>query len=208
MILTLSGYTQSGIIQDIVGIEGGSSDNPNDPGGNTKYGITQATANSYAAQLKAQFSWDGTMANLTVAMATWIYVQGYWNKLSLDQVVSSAPIIAHKLFDIGVNLSLLEAGQYLQNALNVFSKAQSWYSHLKVDGNVGPTTISTLNTYLQKRGNTTGQWHLALLIASQQSVHYMTDAQNSQSQETFEDGWQDRVGQDIAGYARALSIVT
>lgn len=205
-LLTLSAYTQDNIIMDIVGIEKGYTNNPDDHGGATKFGISYAEAMRNHDDLVRLFGWDGTMQNLTVQMAVWMYKKDYWDPLNLDSIFASAPIVAHKLFDISVNMGQTVAGEYLQHALNVFSKKQTWYRHLTIDGNVGAVTIGAFNTYLRNRGVNTGIWHLVVAIAGQQSAHYIGIAEHDVTQETFEDGWQDRVGMELIAYARALGL--
>ncbi|HWT40136.1 MAG TPA: glycosyl hydrolase 108 family protein [Dongiaceae bacterium] len=205
-IAYLSNYNQTSIIQDIIGIEGGDTetDDPNDHGGDTKYGVTLKEAATFSSQLKSQFGWDGTMTNFTEAMAMWVYVNGYWNVMNLTTVFNVHPLLAHKLFDIGVNLGVGEAGQFLQRVLNVLNKGQAWYPNLKVDGNIGSVTAGALATYVQKRGSAPmGVWHVLFGLTALQGNFYITDAEHDATQESFEDGWLERAA-DIFGHDAAL----
>jgi len=201
-IAALSGYNQTSIIEDIIGIEGGDTetDNPDDHGGDTRFGVTLKEATSFLSQLKAQFNWDGTMAHFTEPMAMWVYVNGYWNVLNLTSIFAVHPLIAHKLFDIGVNMGVGEAGQFLQRVLNVLNKGQAWYPDLAVDGGIGSKTVNALTTYIQKRGSAPmGVWHVLFGLSALQGAFYITDAEHDSSQETFEDGWLERAA-DIFGH--------
>ena len=72
----------------VVGIEGNYSNDPNDPGGETKYGISK----------RAHPSLD--IANLTLEDAKAIYKKEYWDVLGLD---NEPWYLQLNLFDIAVN---------------------------------------------------------------------------------------------------------
>lgn len=72
----------------VVGVEGGYVNNPADPGGETKYGISKR---SYPTL---------DIANLTLDDAKAIYKRDYWDPLNLDNELYP---IALLLFDAAVN---------------------------------------------------------------------------------------------------------
>jgi lysozyme family protein len=72
----------------VIGVEGGYVNDPADPGGETKYGITKR---SYP---------NLDIANLTLDEAKAIYQRDYWNPLSLDTEPYSVALL---LFDAAVN---------------------------------------------------------------------------------------------------------
>lgn len=77
--------------QKTIGHEGGYVNDPADPGGETKYGISKR---SYPkVDIKA----------LTLDQAKEIYRKDYWDKLDLEDL---DPEVAAKLFDIGVNMGV------------------------------------------------------------------------------------------------------
>ncbi len=112
----------------VIGVEGGYTANPLDPGNwtggkcrigqcnGTKYGISAA---SYPT-LK--------IADLTLADAQGIYRRDYWDKTAGDDL---PPALALLVFDAAVNSGPDRAVKWLQTALNV-----------SVDGIVGPLTIA------------------------------------------------------------------
>lgn len=63
-----------------------------------------------------------------------IYHQQYWEPLHLDQINSQE--VANKVFDIGVNMGVVSAARFLQNACGVTA-----------DGIVGPLTIDRANSH-------------------------------------------------------------
>jgi lysozyme family protein len=72
----------------VVGIEGGLVNDPKDPGGVTKYGIS-----------KRQYP-DVDIANLTVEQAKAIYLRDYWNTHDLDSLEYGKALL---VFDTAVN---------------------------------------------------------------------------------------------------------
>ena len=76
--------------------EGGYNNNPQDPGGPTNFGITLG---DYRKYIKA----DGTafdVKNMTVAQASVIYKERYWDALGCDNLPSG---VDYTCFDYGVN---------------------------------------------------------------------------------------------------------
>jgi lysozyme family protein len=100
--------------------EGGYVNNPNDPGGVTNMGITQA-------DMPGQ-----DMRALTVEQAENYYVQSYW-KPFYSQIESQS--IASKLFDLGVLFGVRTAIEAIQTALDITA-----------DGVFGEETLAAVNS--------------------------------------------------------------
>jgi lysozyme family protein len=77
--------------------EGGYTNDPNDPGGETKYGISKR---SYP---------DLDIKNLTIEEATDIYYQNYWLKAGCDNVLFPFNLI---FFDTAVNCGVERAKRF------------------------------------------------------------------------------------------------
>lgn len=99
----------------VIGHEGGLTDNPADPGGLTKYGISQR---SYPGE---------DIRSLTLARAQEIYRRDYWNPIRGDNLPEA---LALCLFDMAVNSGVSRAVRTLQKAIDV-----------PVDGLLGPGTL-------------------------------------------------------------------
>jgi len=99
----------------VIGHEGGLVDNPADPGGLTKFGISQR---SYPSE---------DIRNLTLERAQEIYQRDYWAPLKADQLPNA---LALCLFDMAVNAGVGQAVRTLQKAIEVH-----------VDGIMGPGTL-------------------------------------------------------------------
>ncbi len=98
----------------VVGLEGGYVNNPADPGGETKFGISKR---SYP---------DLDIVNLTVDQAKAIYLAKYWTPASCDSLPWPVNCL---LFEVDVNTGAGTGNRLLQAAL-----------HVAADGIIGPGT--------------------------------------------------------------------
>lgn len=120
-------------------VSGGYTDDPDDSGGETRFGVTVAVAR--------RAGYRGEMRKLPYEIACEVYRKKYWGKLHLDDVSDAR--VAHELFDTAVNCGPGAAGRFLQRTLNLFSVNGKRYRRVKVDGKVGPATIRTLRRALK-----------------------------------------------------------
>jgi lysozyme family protein len=104
--------------------EGGYVNNPNDNGGPTKYGITQADMPGV------------NIADITTDQAIAYYSEHYWKPL-YSQI--NDQLIAEKLFDMGVLFGIATAVKMLQFSMQPVINLVS-------DGNFGPNTLNATNT--------------------------------------------------------------
>lgn len=100
--------------------EGGYVNDPLDPGGETKYGISKR---SYPTL---------DIRNLTRAEAKEIYRTDFWQRADMDAVDGA---IAFQVFDAAVNHGIETAVRLMQRAAGVAD-----------DGHVGPVTITAVKT--------------------------------------------------------------
>jgi lysozyme family protein len=94
--------------QETVGIEGGYVNDPNDPGGETKFGISKR---SYPAL---------DIAALTMEQAQDIYRRDFWERLHLYNVHN--PYVSAEIFDTAVNCGVDTAARVTQRALRFLEK--------------------------------------------------------------------------------------
>jgi len=106
------------IIDEVLTTEGGYVNDPDDPGGETKYGIS-----------KKQFP-NEDIKNLTRGRAIELYKIKYWDKFNLDSFPDK---YKHLIFDMYVNHSDRGVAKILQRSVN--NKAQK--EVLVVDGKFG-----------------------------------------------------------------------
>jgi lysozyme family protein len=104
--------------------EGGYANHPADPGGATKFGITQATL---AAARGRPVSVEDVKA-LTRVEAAAIYRRAYWDAMRADDLPAGLDLA---VFDLAVNSGPPRAARLLQAVLGV-----------PVDGIIGPVTLA------------------------------------------------------------------
>lgn len=103
--------------------EGDFSNHRDDPGGKTRYGITEAVAR--------RVGYRGDMRELPLDLARRIYQEDYWRAVRADEL---PPAVRYALFDAAVNSGPAQAVRWLQRALGV-----------RDDGVIGPATMSAAN---------------------------------------------------------------
>ncbi len=102
--------------------EGDYSDHPADPGGKTRYGITEAVAR--------EVGYRGDMRELHIDLAKRIYKSRYWDAVRAEELPEA---IRYAMFDAAVNSGPRQAIRWLQRAV--------W---VKADGIIGPITLSAV----------------------------------------------------------------
>lgn len=165
----------------IVGIEGNYSNNPNDAGGETMFGITATTAR--------QFGYTGPMRDMPLGVAQRIYRMGWWELMRLDDVANlGGARIAFELFECGVNIRPMTAVKFLQRALNSFNQRGAHYPDVTTDGDLGGKTLSALAAFIRRRGPE-GERVLLNALNAQQGVYYLERGEARPANEDFTFGW-------------------
>lgn len=100
--------------EQLIGNEGGYVNDPRDPGGETKYGISKL---AYPGE---------DIAGLTLERAKELYRRDYWGPVGCD---AWPDLVKFEVFDIAVNVGVKTAVMMLQRAVDA-----------GVDGVIGPQT--------------------------------------------------------------------
>ncbi len=166
-------------IDPVLGSEGAYSNNPDDSGGETMWGITVATARAAG--------YTGAMSAMPRATAVEIYRSLYWVQPMFDQLALNAPTLAAYALNLGVNRGTTIPGAYIQRALNVLDNQIG--NKLVVDGVFGLISRGKLATFFAARGQAVGQTLLFKMMEAQACVDYIVIAEKNPSQEEFEFGW-------------------
>lgn len=163
------------IIDNVINVEGGYVNDPDDSGGETKYGITKATAraNGYV----------GAMKDLPMTLAHYIYYKQYVVRPGFDNVLDVSPDVAAEMVDTGVNMGPKVAGQFLQRSLNALSGAG-----LAVDGVIGPRSIQALKDFKDLRKQP-GTEVLLKMLNSLQCSRYIELVESNEKNRKFIYGW-------------------
>lgn len=154
--------------ENVIGLEGGYSNDPDDPGGETKWGISKR---SYPHL---------NIAALTLEEAKQIYWLDFWNRMLLNMILDND--IAEELFEQGVNLGRNQAVIHAQMAVGMVGRA------VEVDGWIGPQTIGALNGIRADR-----KFPLMKCLNGYQFMRYLTIVENNPKQKKFFVGWLRRV---------------
>ncbi len=117
-------------LSQILKFEGGYSNDPDDPGGATNFGITQSL---YDPTLKKNVK---DITKPEVEKLYWII----WRQAGCDKIDSISPKLAEIHFDCAVNCGAYQANKLLQDVLQV-----------KIDGVFGPQTLSKIKDSLLVR---------------------------------------------------------
>lgn len=168
-------------IDPTIGKEGGYSDNPNDSGGPTMWGIIQVRARAAG--------YMGDMRDLDRDRAVEIYRLFYWQQPQFDRLTGISQEIAMLCLDFGVNMGTPWPGKFVQRALNVLNRGGQDWPDLNRDGNLGAMSRAALQSYKDRRGSV-GMEVLVDMIRAQASVRYIEIAEGAPKNEDFEFGWQ------------------
>ena len=123
--------TFEAVFDRVMGHEGGYANDPNDPGGETNWGISRR---SYP---------DLNIKSLTREEAKEIYRRDFYSHISADRLPDG---VVFQLFDFAVNSGIETAVRYLQRALGVADDGH-WgpVSQAAADGTSEPDMILHLN---------------------------------------------------------------
>lgn len=163
------------VLNDLIKVEGGYVNNPNDAGGETNFGITKATAQANG--------YIGDMRNMNAAIARSIYRKQYIEAPKFDKVAAIMEAVGCELIDTGVNMGVGTAAKFLQRSLNVLGG----YG-LVVDGKIGQRTLETLIAYKALRGKQ-GETVLLKMLNSLQGARYIELVEQNAKNRTFVYGW-------------------
>lgn len=118
-------------ITEVLSVEGGYVNDPDDNGGATNRGITRRVYDKYYLEVYGITSTDMDHANLTRAEAADIYKHYYWDAVKGDELPSGVDLM---VADMAVNSGTVRASKMLQKIVNA-----------KEDGIIGPATLAKVN---------------------------------------------------------------
>lgn len=131
--------TNKSACMDIVFVnEGGYVNNPKDPGGATRYGITERTARAHG--------YAGSMKELPKSVAEAIYTKSYWDNTSY-KCSTLEPGVDLAVFDYGVNsgpgrsakaLKASAGGTAVDTVKKIFAGRMGFLRSLKTWATFGP----------------------------------------------------------------------
>merc|ERR1711934_47667 len=133
------------IIEEVLVAEGGYVDDPDDKGGATNFGVTQASFSAY----KGYEVTKQEVKEMTREEAKECYKKDFWLPAKVERFPER---LRHIYFDMVVNMGRRNAGKIIQQAVNTKANREI----LDVDGIVGGGTLAkvselTLNDVLVER---------------------------------------------------------
>jgi lysozyme family protein len=156
------------------------TNDPADPGKETRWGITIAAARAYG--------YTGPMKDLPETVARAIYRTRYVDEPRFADVVAIEPTIGAELIDTGVNMGTAVAAMFLQRWLNGFNDTSSRYGDLHVDGRIGAVTLEALRAFLRWRGPQ-GITVLLRGLNGVQATRYLELTESKPSRRKYLFGW-------------------
>lgn len=152
---------------EILEIEGGYNNDPDDAGGETKYGISKR---SYPNE---------DIKNLTPERAIEIYTRDFWNPNNLSGIQDQT--IANIIFRFIVNAGKQTGVELLQTSLNTFVPI---IPSIKVDGVLGAKTLQAINNIRTIRLQDTLRVNICR--------YYLRLVKRKPSQKKYFQGWIER----------------
>lgn len=192
--------TKESIITSRTAIEAGYVLHDDDLGKATKHGITQATAELHK-HLWGEYGFNGDMRELPIELAFRIYEESWWDRLWLDDIMELSPELCERLFDFGINAGRGNAVRSLQRILNVHNKQGTLYDDLEPDGGMGKNTFGALEAFLAQRYPEQVS-KLTFLMLSMQNYYYVDISEKRERNESFTNGWTNRVWHDAKAFAK------
>ena len=157
------------IFDYLLRVEGGYSNDENDKGGKTKFGIIEEEARKYG--------YKGDMQDLTKDFAKNIYLKKYYLGNKLDKAINDK--VALSICDWAVN-SGRNGTKNAQIAINQLTNA-----NLDVDGIIGNKTLDALNSVDPEK--------FLEVYHNLQRIYYKGKVEADRTQEKFLTGWLNRV---------------
>jgi lysozyme family protein len=160
------------------------TNDPNDRGGPTKYGITQRTLAEYRGHAVSAADVEALQRDEALA----IYRDQYVTLPGFDKVATVSPAVAIECIDTGVNMGQQVATVILQRCLNSLNQRGARWPDLRADGDCGPKTLDALRSLLRERG-AEGQRILLLQLNCMQGSRLISISEADPDQEAFVFGW-------------------
>jgi lysozyme family protein len=171
-------------IKELLPIEGGYVNDPDDRGRETNYGITVALARKYG--------YTGPMKDMPLDFAKKVYRLEFWNPLHLDEIDGFFPSYAAELFDSSVNHGPERPKAWTVSALNALNRAGKSWSNLS-EINTWDTAIAAL-----RYACSIGEAFTVLKVYSiMRGSFYLKLTERTESQEKYLRGWLKRLELEV-----------
>ena len=157
--------------------EGWWSDDPNDSGGETTWGITKGLA--------LKHSWWRSMKKMPQSKAIEIYLKEFAKPLKIGYFKDQA--IANMVFRISVHTGRHFGAKSFQIILNTLNRLEADWPDIKEDGKIGRNTLACFNKALAKRYRRANIIKLLLIIYGYEKLFSL--ARKRKKDEIYINGW-------------------
>lgn len=128
------------MIGTTIALEGNFVDHPNDPGGATRWGVTEKVARRHG--------YRGPMRTLPREVAESIYYEDYLVAPGYEPLIALDAAVTEELFDTTVNMGPRRPSRWFQAEINARCGTA-----LAVDGRVGPATVGAFGQCQVRHGS-------------------------------------------------------
>lgn len=169
------------MIQDILNKEGEElTNNPNDSGGLTKWGVTEKTARS--------LGYEGQMKDMTLEKATLIAANEFYYKPNIHLLNKFGARLTAEAFDAAYLCGAGTVIKCIQRFLNAMNRRGKDWPDISVDGGLGPKTLDALSRATSLRGE-------GLVLKNLRGslyTHFLELVEKREKDEEFFNGWVDK----------------
>lgn len=175
---------------------GGFTDDKDDPGGRTNWGIIQRNLD--------RFMPGRDIETLTLKEAHDIYLEHFYNKIDGEFIDSLSPSVCLLVFEYGVHRGPAMAITALQQLLNLNNNRGMLWKDIEVDGVMGGETRSALESFAQRRGDNGGEINFIMQLSSFIVAYYIRRATINETMEKYYYGWCERATRTHTGILKKL----
>ena len=171
---------------------GGYTNDPDDPGGETNWGWTETTLKTHGIKTHPR--------DLTFQQAFDYYRRIFWVRSGAMAVYDFQPWLARTIFNYAVHAGYSKAARNLQLLLNLHNNRGKRWPDLIVDGAVGKQTLAALQAYIRLRKGEIGEDVLFTDYAIMMGAFYQTLAIKNDRYEKYTYGWSTRAMLELKEY--------
>ena len=172
-------YDVERAITDVINLEGGYVDHPDDPGGATNFGITKARAR--------RAGYRGKMKDMTREWAIHFYAAEEVDSPGYRPIFEISYDVGYEILDASVNVGWPSACAWIQRVLNSLNDDDQYGEDLAVDSKIGPATIgrmTAMNSDIRRFAEI-----FVRLFDSIQGEHYVSISNSNKRLRSFTKGW-------------------
>lgn len=175
-----------------LGHEGGYSNDPQDPGGETIYGVARKKnplwtgwplVDKFKSDAK-NFPKNALADSSVMSHVKQFYKTSYWDINKLDDI--NMQEIGNEVFDTGINLGTGRAASFLLLSLSVLNREGKDYADVPEDGKIDPSDVALVNAHKRPQ-------NILKCLNGLQFQHYMSITKNNPTFEKYFNGWLNRV---------------